>query len=72
MTRDGTFLIRNGEIAEAVPNLRFTQSALAALAEVAAIGAEKSAFAPEYGSFGSTVAPAVAIGRFHFSTLTTH
>ncbi len=31
MTRDGTFLIENGEIAYPVKNLRFTQSYLEAL-----------------------------------------
>lgn len=72
MTRDGTFRIRGGEVAEAVPNLRFTQSVLDALKEVVGVGRETAAFAPEYGAFGSTVAPAAAAGRFRFSSLTTH
>ena len=38
MTRDGTFLIENGEIVAPVRNLRFTQSYLAALNEVGMIG----------------------------------
>jgi PmbA protein len=40
MTRDGTFLIENGEIAYPVKNLRFTQSYLEALNQVAMIGRE--------------------------------
>ncbi|HSJ57161.1 MAG TPA: TldD/PmbA family protein, partial [Anaerolineae bacterium] len=38
MTRDGTFLIENGEIAYPVKNLRFTQSYLEALNGVESIG----------------------------------
>ncbi|MDY6843052.1 MAG: TldD/PmbA family protein [Thermodesulfobacteriota bacterium] len=38
MTRDGTFLIERGEIAFPVKNLRFTQSYLEALQQVAMIG----------------------------------
>jgi predicted Zn-dependent protease len=37
MTRDGTFLIENGEIAAPVKNFRFTQSYLDALNNVVAI-----------------------------------
>lgn len=72
MTRDGTFRIRGGEVAEAVPNFRFTQNVLGALRQVVAVGSETHAFAPEYGVFGSTVAPAAALGSFVFSSPTTH
>jgi predicted Zn-dependent protease len=40
MTRDGTFLVENGEIAYPVKNLRFTQSYLEALNHVEMIGRE--------------------------------
>lgn len=72
MTRDGTFRIRDGTIAEPVRNLRFSQSVLDALASVTGIGRDLHAFAPDFASFGSTVAPAVRVGRFHFSSGTTH
>ncbi len=72
MTRDGTFRIRNGEIAEPVTNFRFSHSVLGALSSVTAIGRDPVAFAPEYGSFGSTVAPALAVGEFNFTSRTTH
>jgi PmbA protein len=72
MTRDGTFRIRGGEIAEPVHNLRFVQSALDALASVAGVGGDLKAFAPEWGSFGSTVSPALRIGEFRFASRTTH
>ncbi len=72
MTRDGTFRISNGEVGEGVHNFRFAQSVLDALASVAAIGRERNGFAPDYGSFGSTVAPALRIGEFRFASRTSH
>lgn len=72
MTRDGTFRIRGGEVEEPLHNFRFTQKALDALAAVRGVGRDLSAVAPDYGSFGSTVAPALRIGEFHFSSTTSH
>ena len=72
MTRDGTFRIRNGERAEPVHNFRFTQSALSALDSVVGIGRELVSIAPDYSSFGSTVAPALRIAEFHFTSVTSH
>ncbi len=72
MTRDGTFAIRDGAIAEPVHNLRFSQSVLEALAAVVGIGRDLDVFAPDFVSFGSTVVPAVRIGRFRFSSGTSH
>lgn len=72
MTRDGTFRIRDGAIAEPVRNLRFSQSVLAALATVEGVGRDLQAFAPDFASFGSAVAPALRVGRFHFSSGTSH
>ena len=72
MTRDGTFRIRDGEIAGAVRNFRFAQSALGALASVQGVGRDQIAIAPDYTSFGSTVAPALRVGEFHFASVTSH
>jgi PmbA protein len=72
MTRDGTFRIRNGEIAGAVHNFRFAQSALGALRSVLDVGRDLEAIAPDYTSFGSTVAPALRVGEFHFASVTSH
>lgn len=72
MTRDGTFRIRNGELAGAVHNFRFAQSALGALKTVLGIGRDLAAIAPDYESFGSTVAPALRVGEFHFASVTSH
>ena len=72
MTRDGTFRITDGEVGEPVQNLRFTQSVLEALKSVKGIGRELRSFAPEWGSFGSTVAPALRIEAFRFTSTTSH
>jgi PmbA protein len=72
MTRDGTFRIAGGEVAEPVRNLRFTQSVLDALAAVVGVGRELRSFAPDYGAFGSTVAPALRVGEFAFTSTTSH
>lgn len=72
MTRDGTFRIRNGELAGAVHNFRFAQSALGALNTVLGVGRDLEAIAPDYTSFGSTVAPALRVGEFHFASVTSH
>lgn len=72
MTRDGTFRIRAGEVAEPVLNFRFSQSVLDALATAVAVGSHARSFAGEVGSFGSTVAPPLRIGEFRFSSRTSH
>jgi PmbA protein len=72
MTRDGVFRIRGGEVAEGVHNLRFAQNVLEALASVKGIGRDLQAFPPDYGSFGSEVAPPLHLGKFHFSSRTSH
>lgn len=72
MTRDGVFRIRDGEVAEGVHNLRFAQNVLAALASIEGIGRDLEAFPPDYGSFGSEVAPPLRLGEFHFSSRTSH
>ena len=72
MTRDGTFRVRGGELAEPVHNFRFAQGVLDALSSVTGVGRDVSAFAPDYGSFGCTVAPALRIEDFNFASTTSH
>jgi predicted Zn-dependent protease len=67
MTRDGTFLIENGELTRPVHNLRFTQSALDALSSVEAIGRDAVMLQDEVGG---TCVPALRIGSFAFSSAT--
>lgn len=70
MTRDGTWLIEDGQIRHPVKNLRFTQSILEALSNVDLIGRD-SALVSEFFFAGSRV-PALKIGRFNFSGKSDH
>jgi len=68
MTRDGTFLIEDGEITTPVQNLRFTQSYVEALAAVEMVGR-----AVRSERFGLSIvrAPALKLSGFHFTGRTT-
>jgi predicted Zn-dependent protease len=71
MTRDGTFLISGGEITRPIKNLRFTESILKALSQVTAISKERricsegTVYSRRFVT--GTVAPAIKIGGFNFS-----
>lgn len=60
-TRDGTFLVENGEIVARLPNLRWTQSMVEAFASVEGLTAERRRIGTWYNAFGGTVAPTVKI-----------
>jgi PmbA protein len=66
MTRDGVFLIENGELAYPVKNLRFTQSYVSALADVEAVEKENYLILSEFGRFAVRV-PALKIRNFTFT-----
>ena len=70
MTRDGTFLIEDGEVAGPVMNFRFTQSILDALSAVSMVGRD-SELASEF-FFSASRVPALKIDRFHFSSRSDH
>lgn len=65
MTRDGTFLIENGEIVSAVKNFRFHESPLDVFRHVGLWTAPMEAVNSETGKF---LAPAMALPHFHFSS----
>jgi predicted Zn-dependent protease len=69
MTRDGTFLIENGEIAYPIKNLRFTQGYVEALNHVEAIGREV-ALLSGFGGFMRTSTPALKLNSFNFTGAT--
>ena len=50
MTRDGTFLIENGALTRPLKNLRFTQSAIEALASCEGVTAERKFVGTEEGA----------------------
>ncbi len=71
MTRDGTFLIEDGEMKNPIKNLRFTQSILAALSRLGGVSRERK-ICSEGAGYGrrfvtGTVVPALKIDGFHFS-----
>lgn len=66
-TRDGTFLIRGGRIAGRLPNLRWTQSIVEALANVTGLTAERRAIGAWYNPFGGTIAPILKIRGWNFT-----
>jgi PmbA protein len=66
-TRDGTFLIRDGEVAARLPNLRWTQSMVEALSNIEALTAERRKIATWYNMFGGTIAPVMKVRGWHFT-----
>ena len=71
MTRDGTYLVEEGEIKRPVKNLRFTESILRALSRVTAISrqrrvcSEGTVYSRRFVT--GTVAPAIKVEGFNFS-----
>jgi PmbA protein len=71
MTRDGTYRIERGEIAEPVTNLRFTESVLSALGSALLLGKERRCYTGEDDRGNSSVsAGALALGGFRFTSAT--
>jgi PmbA protein len=70
MTRDGTWLIEDGEIRHPVKNLRFTQSILPALSNVELIGRESELASELF--FSSSRVPPLKISAFNFSGASDH
>jgi predicted Zn-dependent protease len=68
LTRNGTFLVEDGEVVGAVGNLRFTQSFVTALApgNVVAIGDDDRYADGEFGA-GVVIAPSLRLARWNFT-----
>ena len=64
MTRDGTFLIEDGTVGTPLKNLRFTQSAIAALGSVRGVTRERAWFS---AMPGSVLAPGLLIDGWEFT-----
>ena len=60
-TRDGTFLIRDGEVAGRLPNLRWTQSMVEAFSNIERLTTERRRISTWYNPFGGTFAPAMKV-----------
>jgi predicted Zn-dependent protease len=66
-TRDGTFLIRDGEVVARLPNLRWTQSIVEAFSRIEGLSRERGRVATWYNSFGGTIAPVMKIAGWNFT-----
>ena len=68
LTRNGTFMIEDGELGAPVQNLRFTQSFVDALApgRVRAVGDDDRYADCEFGA-GMVIAPTIALDRWNFT-----
>ncbi len=64
MTRDGTFLVRDGRVAARLPNLRWTQSMLIALADVESLSRDRRAIATWWNPVGATIAPTIKVRKW--------
>ena len=64
MTRDGTFLIENGRLTRPLKNLRFTQSAVEALASCEGVTRERTFVGTEEGA---VYVPGLLLGKFAFT-----
>jgi predicted Zn-dependent protease len=66
MTRDGTFLIEHGELAQPVKSFRFTQSIWDALAGVEALSRDRV----QARDFAPAVVPAIRLAQWNFTGAT--
>jgi len=69
MTRDGTFLIENGEITESVKNMRFNVGFFDITNNITGISKEFSTVATE---FGPIVSPYIKVEDFNFTSRSDH
>ena len=69
LTRDGTYLIENGQVTRAVKNLRFNQSIVEMLGNIDAMGAAERVVASESGGLGrAVVVPPMVVRDFNFTS----
>jgi predicted Zn-dependent protease len=66
-TRDGTFLIRDGEVVARLPNLRWTESMVEAFGRIEGLTSERRRVGTWFNHFGGTLAPTVKIAGWNFT-----
>jgi predicted Zn-dependent protease len=70
LTRDGVYLIENGEVTGAVNNFRFNESPIDLLDRFSAAGATVPSFSREWGDyFPRTATPSLRVPDFNMSTV---
>lgn len=67
MTRDGTFLIKNGKLSKGIKNLRFTDSMIDVFSNVKEISGESVSIPGWWDALGCNHVPAMRISEFNFS-----
>lgn len=72
MTRDGTFLIEDGEIKGGIKNLRFTDNVMKAFKTVKAISKETERTESWWSAVGCMTVPTIHLEAFRFSGTTEH
>ena len=65
-TRDGTFLIRDGEVVARLPNLRWTQSIVEAFSRIEGLSRERRRVSTWYNDVGGMVLPVMKISGWNF------
>jgi len=66
-TRDGTFLVRGGEVVARLPNLRWTQSMVDAFSSIDGLTRERRRVGAWYNAFGGTIAPVMKVRGWKFA-----
>ncbi len=66
-TRDGTFLVRDGEVVARLPNLRWTQSMVEAFSRIEGLTRDRGRVGAWFNHFGGTIAPTMKIGGWKFT-----
>ncbi len=70
LTRDGVYLVEDGEIVGAVNNFRFNESPVDLLGRLSEVGASVPTLPREWSDyFTRTRMPAIRVGDFHMSTV---
>ncbi len=70
LTRDGVYLVENGEVTGAVNNFRFNESPVTMLSRLAEVGASVPALPREWGDyFSRAVMPPVRVEGFNMSSV---
>lgn len=67
LTRDGTFIVKDGRVVGAAKNLRFTQSILEAFSKVVGVSQERKLVADPSQGLSAVVTPALLIRGFTFT-----
>jgi predicted Zn-dependent protease len=70
LTRDGVYLVEDGEVVGAVNNFRWNDSPVSMLHRILAVGRTEPALAREFGEFFTrTAAPVLRVADFNMSTV---